>query len=81
VGEKVQGFTAVTGVASVGEEKGRGGGSMANRDGRRSFEGRCRRSSFSKCRRAAGKWLNSLYVMMWCWWCAWPGLRGDGSTG
>jgi hypothetical protein len=39
VGEKVQGLTAVTGVAVVGEEKGRGGGSTANRDGRRSFEG------------------------------------------
>jgi hypothetical protein len=29
----------------------------------------------------AGRWLNSLYVMMWCWRCAWPGLGGGGSTG
>jgi hypothetical protein len=28
-----------------------------------------------------GKWLNSFYVMMWCWWCAGPGLRGDGAAG
>jgi hypothetical protein len=32
-------------------------------------------------RRAVGKWLNRFYVMMWCWWCAWPGLRGDGAVG
>jgi hypothetical protein len=44
VGEKVQELTAVTGVAVVGEEKGRGGGLTANRDGRRSSEGRRRRS-------------------------------------
>jgi hypothetical protein len=41
---KVQELTAVTGVAGVGEEKGRGGGSTANRDGQRSSEGRRRRS-------------------------------------
>jgi hypothetical protein len=44
VREKVQELTAVTGVAGVGEEKDRGGGSMANRDGRRRSEGRRRRS-------------------------------------
>jgi hypothetical protein len=33
VGEKVQGLTAVMGVAGVGEEKGRGGISMANKGG------------------------------------------------
>jgi hypothetical protein len=42
VGEKVQGLTAVTGVAGVGEERDRGGVSTANRGGRRSFEGRRR---------------------------------------
>jgi hypothetical protein len=41
---KVQELTAVTGVAGVGEEKGRDGGSTVNRDGRRSSEGRRRRS-------------------------------------
>jgi hypothetical protein len=25
--------------------------------------------------------LNSFYVVMWCWRCAWPGLGGGGSTG
>jgi hypothetical protein len=44
VGEKVQELTAVTGVAGVGEEKGRGGGSTANRGGRLRSEGRRRRS-------------------------------------
>jgi hypothetical protein len=40
---KVQELTAVTGVAGVGEEKGRGGGSTANRGVRRCSEGRrCR---------------------------------------
>jgi hypothetical protein len=39
VGEKVHGLTAVTGVAGVGEEKGRGGGLTANRDGRRRRSG------------------------------------------
>jgi hypothetical protein len=28
-----------------------------------------------------GKWLHSFHVMMWCWWCACPGLRGDGAAG
>jgi hypothetical protein len=42
VREKVQGLTAVTGVAGVGEEKGRGGVSMANRGERRRSEGRRR---------------------------------------
>jgi hypothetical protein len=28
-----------------------------------------------------GMLLNSFYVMMWCWRCAWPGLGGGGSTG
>jgi hypothetical protein len=32
-------------------------------------------------RRAVGKWLDSFHVMMWCWWCACPGLRGDGGAG
>jgi hypothetical protein len=40
VGEKVQGLTAVMGVAGVGEEKGRGGVSTANRGGRWRSEGR-----------------------------------------
>jgi hypothetical protein len=39
VGEKVQGLT---GVPGVGEERGRGGRSTANRVGRRSSEGRRR---------------------------------------
>jgi hypothetical protein len=41
---KVQELTAVTGVASVGEEKDWDGASTANRDGRRRSEGRRRRS-------------------------------------
>jgi hypothetical protein len=32
-------------------------------------------------RRAAGNLLNSFHVMMWFWWCAWPGLGGSGSPG
>jgi hypothetical protein len=67
----------VTGVAGVGEERDRGGVSTANRGGRRSFEGRRRCSGG----RRAGEWLDSFYAMTWCWWCAWPGLRGGGSTG
>jgi hypothetical protein len=39
VGEKVQELTAVTGVAGVEEERGRGGESPVDRGGRRSFEG------------------------------------------
>jgi hypothetical protein len=42
---KVQELTAVTGVAGVGEERGRGGGSTANRGGRRRSEGYQRCSS------------------------------------
>jgi hypothetical protein len=64
VGEKVLGLTAVTGVAGVGEEKGQGGVSTANRGGWRRSEGRHRHSA--QGRRVAGKWLNSFYVMMWC---------------
>jgi hypothetical protein len=26
-------------------------------------------------------WLNSFYVVMWCWRSTWPGLGGSGSTG
>jgi hypothetical protein len=37
---KVLELMAVTGVAGVEEEKGRGGGSTVNRDGRRRSEGR-----------------------------------------
>jgi hypothetical protein len=55
VGEKVQGLTAVTGVAGVGEEKGRGGGSTANRDRQRSLKGRRRCSGG----RSAGGWRGS----------------------
>jgi hypothetical protein len=22
-----------------------------------------------------GKWPESFYAMMWCCWCAWPGLK------
>jgi hypothetical protein len=32
-------------------------------------------------RRATGKWLESFHVMMWCWWCAWQGLKGGGASG
>jgi hypothetical protein len=32
-------------------------------------------------RRAVEKRLDSFYAMMWCWWGAWPGLRGGGLTG
>jgi hypothetical protein len=53
---KVQELTAVTGVAGVGEEKGRGGGSAVNRDGRRSSEGR--RRCFGG-RSARGQWGSS----------------------
>jgi hypothetical protein len=38
VGEKVQGLTAVTGVAGIGEERDRGCVSTANRGGRRCSE-------------------------------------------
>jgi hypothetical protein len=44
VREKVQKLTAITGVAGVGEERGRGGESTANRGGRRGSEGRRRHS-------------------------------------
>jgi hypothetical protein len=44
VGEKVQGLTAVTGVAGVGEERDCGGVSTANRGGRRCSEERRRHS-------------------------------------
>jgi hypothetical protein len=40
-----QGLTAVSGVAGVGEERGRGGVTMTNRGGRHRLEGRRRRSS------------------------------------
>jgi hypothetical protein len=53
---KVQELTAVTGVAGVGEEKGRGGWSTVNRDGRRSSEGRRRHSGG---RSAGGRWRSS----------------------
>jgi hypothetical protein len=33
-----------------------------------------------ECRRAVGKWLESFHAMMWCWWCAWQGLRGGGAS-
>jgi hypothetical protein len=36
---------------------------------------------WSEGRRVVGKWLDSFHTMMWCWWCAWPGLRGDGAAG
>jgi hypothetical protein len=39
VGEKTQELTAVTGVVGVEVERGCGGVSMANKDGRRSSEG------------------------------------------
>jgi hypothetical protein len=42
---KVQEFTAVTGVAGVGEERDCGGLSTANKGGRRCSEERRRRSS------------------------------------
>jgi hypothetical protein len=47
-----QGLTAVTGVAGVGEERGRGGVTAVNRGGRRRSEG-CRRCSGG--RRAGGR--------------------------
>jgi hypothetical protein len=34
-----------------------------------------------ECRRTAGKWLESFHAMMWCWWCAWQGLRGGRASG
>jgi hypothetical protein len=46
-----QGLTAVSGVAGVGEERGRGGVTAVNRDGRRRSKG-CRRCSGG--RRAEG---------------------------
>jgi hypothetical protein len=52
---KVQELTAVTGVAGVGEERGCGGVSAANRGGRRGFEGRRRRSDGWR----AGEWWGS----------------------
>jgi hypothetical protein len=55
VGEQVQGLTAITGVAGVREERGRGGGSTANRGGRRCSEGRRRRSGG----RRVGEWRGS----------------------
>jgi hypothetical protein len=55
VGEKVQELTAVTGMAGVGEERDRGGGSTVNRGGRRSFEGRRQRSGG----RRVGEWWGS----------------------
>jgi hypothetical protein len=33
------------------------------------------------CRRAVKKLLGSFYRLMWCCWCAWPGLRGGVSMG
>jgi hypothetical protein len=55
VGEKVQELTAVTRVAGVGEERGRGGGLTANRGGRRCSEGWLWRSDG----RRAGEWWGS----------------------
>jgi hypothetical protein len=55
VGQKVQELTAVTGVAGVGEERGRGGESTANRGGRRDSEGWRWRSSG----RRVGEWQGS----------------------
>jgi hypothetical protein len=34
-----------------------------------------------ECQRAGGKWLESFLGVMWCWWCAWQGLRGGGASG
>jgi hypothetical protein len=34
-----------------------------------------------KSTRAVGKWLESFLGVMWCWWCAWQGLRGGGVPG
>jgi hypothetical protein len=56
VGEKVQGLTAVTGVAGVGEERDRGGRSTANKGGRWCSEGR--RRCFGG-RRVGGQWGSS----------------------
>jgi hypothetical protein len=53
VGEKVQGLTAVTGMAGVGEERDCGGVSTANRGGRRCSEERRRRSGG---RRVGERW-------------------------
>jgi hypothetical protein len=33
-----------------------------------------------ECRRAVGEWLEIFHAMMWCWWCAWQGLRGGGAS-
>jgi hypothetical protein len=63
---KVQGLTAVMGVAGVGEERDRGGISTANRGRRRSFQGMSTVFRWPEGRRAAGKWPESFYAMMWC---------------
>jgi hypothetical protein len=34
-----------------------------------------------ECWTAAGKWLESFLGVMWCWWCAWQGLREGGAPG
>jgi hypothetical protein len=58
-------------VAAYQRRTGVGGGAPRNGAAFRWPEGR----------RSAGKWLDSFHAMMWCWWCACPGLRGDGAVG
>jgi hypothetical protein len=77
---KVHELTAVTGVAGVGEEKGRSGGSTANRDGRRSSKGRRQCSggqSAGRSEEVAGKLLHDDVVLVVCL----AGLRGSRSSG
>jgi hypothetical protein len=80
VGEKVQELTAITGVAGVGEERGRGGESTVEQGRTAGLRGTTTVFRWPEGRRVARKWLDSFHAMMWCWWCAWQGLRGDGAA-
>jgi hypothetical protein len=69
----------------------RGGRSLEREGLRRRVDGEQRRAArlrgvatvfrWPECQRAAGKWLESFLGVMWCWWCAWPGLRGGAASG
>jgi hypothetical protein len=71
---------------------GHGGGRCWGREGPRwHFDGEQGRAAelrgvasafwWPEGRRAIGKWLDSFYVMMWCWWGACSGLRGVRAAG
>jgi hypothetical protein len=49
--------------------------------GHRGLRGTAAAFRWPECRRVAGKWLESFHAMMWCWWCAWQGLRGGRASG